>query len=204
MNLLTLLTFALLLSSQSTTLCLAKKSKEDGPPLQFLERHIDFTADPKSKIVSCTLLKRRFFIQTRPDWAPKGAKHFLRLIKDNYFDKNKIFHTNDAFISFGISGDEKKRQRWKRIYIEDESHDILFHKKGIHRYERGHIAYAASAPNSRKTHVFVALRAMNWKGEGPEAYETPFAKVIYGMKSLGRVNKDHGMGPDVERIWING
>jgi peptidyl-prolyl cis-trans isomerase A (cyclophilin A) len=114
-------------------------------------------------------------LRVHEDWSPKGAEHFLRLVKAGYYDGAPWFRVIDGFVAqCGISADWKLNREWDRLSVEDEP--------VVAGNQRGHVSFGRTAePNSRSTHIFI-----NYKDNSAHLDDQgfpAFAEVVEGMEA---------------------
>merc|ERR1712079_314064 len=143
-------------------------------------------------------------ILVRPDWSELGAKRFVELVEDKYYDNTALYRAVENFIvQFGLSADTGLREKWRMQHIlGDPSLDIPF-VKGI-------VSFAGSRKDTRETQIFITLGDyVSHLGEQP--WETPFGMVVEGMEKFEKgLNYEygemppHGKGPYQSVIWREG
>jgi hypothetical protein len=75
-------------------------------------------------------------IEVYDNWSPIGAKHFLTLVKDGYYDGSPLFRVVKGFIvQFGISLNRTLQEKWDSVSILDDP-NLGF------PFDRGYISYA--------------------------------------------------------------
>jgi len=125
-----------------------------------------------------------FMVEVHRAWAPTGADRFYNLVKNGYYDGNRIYRVIDGTLAqWGINGDPRINAVWQEAYIVDDS--------VTHTNRRGRIAFAQGGLHSRTTVVFVDLR------DNPSLDEryAPFGEVVDGMDALDRFYSGYGDGP---------
>lgn len=117
--------------------------------------------------VECVTTKGNFVVQVHHDWAPVGAPHFLKLVKDDFFTDMALFRCVPKFLAqFGISADPSKKH-WHGDLIPDDPHQ----GEEVHGLKKYQVSFAGSGKNSRSTHLFIAyedlpgLGKSDWEGE---------------------------------------
>jgi peptidyl-prolyl cis-trans isomerase A (cyclophilin A) len=125
------------------------------------------------------------------DWAPNGADRFHELVETEYYDEARFFRIRaGTWAQFGINGDPKVAQAWRRKTIPDDPW------KGVSN-KRGTVAYAFKDPNGRTTQVFINLKD-NAATHDP-SLQTPdnapfvvFGEVSEGMDVADALYADYG------------
>jgi len=135
---------------------------------------------------------REVVIEVHPSWSPQGAKQFITLINNQFYDGARIFRVVPNFMAqFGISGDPAKQKRWSASIPDDPK------KTGISN-QRGYITFAkTSAPNSRSTQVFVNHKDNSFLDS---MGFTPFGKVLSGMDVVDAIFAGYGEQPQQGKI----
>ncbi len=141
-----------------------------------------------------------FAIEVERAWSPRGAIRFYNLVKNGYYSDNRFFRVlPDFMLQFGINGDPKLNEVWRGTVILDDARK--------QSNERGYISYAAGAPNTRTTQVFI-----NLKDNPPldQAGLVPFGHVTSGMNVLEKLytgygdGPPNGKGPEQSKIQVEG
>ena len=136
------------------------------------------SAEKVTKVVLDTT-KGRIVLSVHEDWAPVGAKHFLDLVNDKFYDGAPWFRVMEGFVAqVGIAKDPAMNEKWMQQTIPDEA--------VVQGNKRGMVAFGKSdLPNSRSTHIFI-----NFADNGPDTAQGPgldsqgfacFAEVTEGM-----------------------
>jgi cyclophilin family peptidyl-prolyl cis-trans isomerase len=116
--------------------------------------------------------KGNIMLEVRREWAPHGADRFYNLVRYGYYNQAAFFRIRTGtWAQFGIAGNPKIAQAWRRQTIPDDS----LREQNV----RGTVAYAFKDHNGRTTQVFINLRD-NRPTFDIEPF-VPFAKVISGM-----------------------
>ena len=153
----------------------------------------------KYEMVECLINELIIIIQTRPDWAPIGQKRFIDLVNDRYYDGCALFRAIKNFIvQFGLASTKAMRDKWgkRELNIEDDPKiDIPF--------TRGIMSFAGGGKHTRGTQIFFTLAQISHH-LGKEAWEVPFAKIIYGDDVLSTINTQYDDNVSQGRIWRDG
>jgi cyclophilin family peptidyl-prolyl cis-trans isomerase len=171
--------------------------EEEDDPDNFVHVHCHVT----SKALSAYDHERAHLIEieVHPDWAPNGAKRFLDLVRDRYFDGSALFRAIPNFlVQFGIAKEESKRQKWLDKTIEDDPMrpDIPI--------DIGTVSFAGTGTDSRSTQIWIALADNTTLGDRP--WEVPFGRVVgdRSLRVLHSLNTKYGDNVDQSRIWHEG
>lgn len=140
--------------------------------------------------------KGDFVIAVHPDWAPRGAERFRKLVESEFYDGCRFFRVLPDFMAqFGINGDPEIHSRWKDRNIPDDPV-----KKSN---TRGMVTFAkTNAPNSRSTQVFINFKD-NSRSLDPQGF-APFGQVIEGMDVVDRINDEYREQPNQGLIQAQG
>ena len=119
-----------------------------------------------------------------PQWAPLGAKRFIELVNDHFFEEARFFRVIKKFMAqFGIPGNPDIAKRWKGKNIVDDP--VLTPNA------RGTISFATSGKNSRSTQLFI-----NFVNNGflDKQGFSPIGKVVEGMGHVDKLYNGYGEG----------
>ena len=106
--------------------------------------------------VQCETSKGPLTIQARPDWAPHGAKRFLRLVRAGFFT-NLVFYRVPPLGSNPIAQFGTAQRRAVRAVVDswgpikDEAS-----KPGSIPQMKGALGFGGGGPNTRTCHMWVA------------------------------------------------
>mmetsp|Transcript_57327 Transcript_57327/g.136259 ORF Transcript_57327/g.136259 Transcript_57327/m.136259 type:complete len:212 (+) Transcript_57327:74-709(+) len=121
-------------------------------------------------------------VTVHPDWAENGARRFLELVDDGYFDDCRIYRVVPGFMAqWGINGDLAKYSKWKDSKIPDDS----VKQKNL----RGRVSFATSGPNCRSCQVFINLvdnLALDKQGF------SPIGEITAGMDQVDKIYSGYG------------
>ena len=123
-----------------------------------------------------------FVVESRREWAPRGADRLFALTRAGFFDDSRFFRVRAGFIAqFGIPGDPGRAARWRAATIPDDP---------VRRSNtRGTVSYAMTGPNTRTTQLFVNLadnRRLDAEGFAP------VGTVVEGMAVVDRLYAGYG------------
>lgn len=141
-----------------------------------------------------------FDILVKPYWAPRGASHFLHLVRSKYYDGAVFNRVVPGFLTqFGIAKDYTMRMERREQTIWDD-----FPMQGM-QFEPGFISFAGSGFDSRTTEIFIVDSAASDEqlhAFGENSWETPFA-VVAGDVRESAVTKIYAGYGDMPP-WGNG
>jgi peptidyl-prolyl cis-trans isomerase A (cyclophilin A) len=127
--------------------------------------------------------KGDILLEVNRDWSPNGVDHFYNLVRTGYYDNNYVFRIRAAtWAQFGIAGDPKIAQAWRKSSIPDDPRVLS--------NVRGTVAYAFKDPNGRTTQVFINLKD-NSATHDKEPF-VPFARVVKGMEVADSLYNGYG------------
>lgn len=133
-------------------------------------------------------------IQTHPEWAPLGVKHFHKLMDEGFYDQTRFFRVvPDFIVQFGIAADPKKFPKDKPL--KDDPVKTT--------NSRGTLTYATAGPNTRTTQLFINTRERGNAFLDKQGF-SPFAEVISGMEYVDAIYAGYGEKPDQGKIESQG
>lgn len=147
-----------------------------------------------------------FDIAVHPQWAPKGAEQFSKLVKAHFFDQSTFFRAIDGFmIQFGLPADPGKNKEFSAPLEDDPHVDSISNTPGM-------LTFATSGANSRTTQMFLSLVD---NGRLDSMGFTPFGEVVGGPDGDGMSvirtlytgygeGAPGGNGPDQSRVTNEG
>ncbi|KAH9099390.1 hypothetical protein Ae201684P_018406 [Aphanomyces euteiches] len=130
---------------------------------------------------------------TYVEWSPLGAKRFLELIQDGFYDNAAFFrYVPDFVVQWGLAADPKR----------NDYSTIVDDKIGVVSNTLGTISFATSGRNSRTTQVFVNLKN---NSRLDSMGFTPFGIVTEGMDVLlDKVYSGYREEPDQRMLRMRG
>lgn len=165
-------------------------------------------ADPSAVKVRLDTTKGPIFFKIVPSWSPIGAKRFLQLVDDGYYNDIAVYRAiNGGLLQFGIVKDTDPRSnRYDRL-----PDDTLV---GV-PYAEGVVSFAAAGPGTRKSTVCIMkadFRTQLGKGAlGTPSTETPIGMVcpesmgvMHSIACLGDIPQCGGKGPDPGKLETQG
>lgn len=138
--------------------------------------------------------KGDLLIQVNPEWAPRGALQFKKLVESGFYDDNRIFRIEPGFVvQFGMNGDPAVHAKWDKQPILDDRVQTS--------NKRGTVTFATSGPNARTTQIFINL-SNNATLDNRADNFAPFGEVIEGMDVVESFNDEYGGGPSNQQPQI--
>jgi cyclophilin family peptidyl-prolyl cis-trans isomerase len=182
-------------------------SDEKNP--QMGSRHmITPPADDKVTLVCCQTTAGPWNIAVHHAWAPNGARRFLQMVQDQYFNKNQVplMRCVHGFLcQFGLAGLASKA--FKQTIPDDpnwlpEGPDHRQHGD-VKRFAQGYLAYAGAGKHSRNNQFIVALQP-NGRLGGGSPWEVPWGEVVgrHSFETLSKIFTGYGEhGPKQGMLW---
>lgn len=138
--------------------------------------------------------KGDILVQVHPEWAPRGAAQFKKLVEAGVFNDARFFRVlPDFMVQFGIAGDPALQAKFRDNSIPDDP--------VVKSNTRGKITFATSGPDSRTTQVFINYKDNAFlDGQG----FSPFGEVISGMDVAEAIESKHKEEPDQGQIQSQG
>mmetsp|Transcript_44141 Transcript_44141/g.87591 ORF Transcript_44141/g.87591 Transcript_44141/m.87591 type:complete len:203 (+) Transcript_44141:74-682(+) len=135
-----------------------------------------------------------FTVEVHPDWAPRGAARFQKLLQQGVLSDARFFRVVPNFmVQFGIPGNPEVAARWHDANLDDD--DVK------QSNSRGYMTYATAGPNTRTTQMFINFKNNNFlDGQG----FAPFAKVTKGMDVVDAINAEYREAPSQGMIQAQG
>lgn len=182
----------------SSTAALETAEPNPSDPIQTVSNEEEVDAgDAEVTKVRFTTTEGEFIVEVHPEWAPRGAKHWLKLIKLGYYNDVRFFRVVPGFMAqVGISGDPNMSEKWADASIPDD--------KVVASNKRGYISFAQTGrPNSRSTQWFINFGDNSFLDTSGQGFP-PIGKVIEGMSVVDSINSEFGERPDQGRIESEG
>jgi homoserine O-acetyltransferase len=124
-----------------------------------------------------------FIIEVHRDWSPHGADRFYELVRNGYYDNSRFFRVVPGrWVQFGISGDPKTAEEWRRRGIPDDP--LIQHNT------RGFVAFANTGPDTRSTEVYINT-GDNTRNDKENGF-APFGQVVEGMDIVEKLYSGYG------------
>lgn len=123
-----------------------------------------------------------FTLEVTRALAPLGADRFYHLVESGYYDDSRFYRViAGRFAQFGIAGDPRIGQIWKRESFPDDPV-----RAGN---TRGTFAFAMTGPNARTTQIYINVADQPRQDADGFA---PFGKVVEGMEVVDRLYSGYG------------
>jgi cyclophilin family peptidyl-prolyl cis-trans isomerase len=184
------------LSAAALALMLASCSSEKAPTPAEKEAAAPKAEEKKGPppvYVKFETSKGDFVMEVHEDWAPIGAKRFLELVNDKFFDGARFFRIVPNFVvQFGLAASPAQSKKWDKMLDDDP----VLRTNSI-----GTVAFATAGPNTRTTQLFINMRSNQMLDDQGFA---PFAKVTEGMDVVERFYAAYGERPDQDLIKKRG
>jgi cyclophilin family peptidyl-prolyl cis-trans isomerase len=127
-------------------------------------------------------------------WAPVGADHFVKMVKDGYFSsKVALFRCMKNFLcQFGIAGTPELNKRHGQNLVDDpnwlpEGPTHRTNDQGVKRFAKGYMAYAGGGKNTRGNQLIVSLVDVGSLAGG-SPWEVPWGELV-GTQSFDTLDK---------------
>jgi len=167
-----------------------EKKEEPAPPPEAPKEPPKAAAVTRVKFETT---KGSFIVEVHKDWAPIGAKRFLELVEDRFYDGSGFFRVVPNFVvQFGLAADPAKTRKWDKNLKDDPV---------IRTNALGTITFATAGPNTRTSQVFISLRSNQFLDDQGFA---PFGKVSEGMDVVQKLTAEYGERPDQDAIKNRG
>lgn len=133
-------------------------------------------------------------LETRPTWAPIGARHFGELVENQFYDQCRFFRVLPNFVvQFGINGSPQVQAEWRKSVLQDDP--------VLQSNSRGTITYATSGKNTRATQLFINKKDNKYLDKEGFA---PFGLVVEGMEFVDLINDEYKEKPNQGKIQNEG
>ena len=126
-----------------------------------------------------------FAIDVRREWAPLGADRFYNLVKNGFYDDQRVYRVVEGFmVQFGIHGDPLVDYQWQDEIIMDDP--------VVATNSRGRVSFAKGGANSRTVEIFISYRN---NGDLDGRGFSPIGEVLEGMDVVDAFYAEYGDGP---------
>ncbi len=134
---------------------------------------------PATYAAKFTTTKGAFVVTVHRAWAPRGADRFYNLVKNGFYDGNRLFRVLPGFVvQWGISGDPRVSKAWLNANLKDDPVK--------HSNTPAPTALAHAGPNPRTTQAFVNLAST---GQLDQYGFAPFGLVTSGTAIFNLYSK---------------
>jgi peptidyl-prolyl cis-trans isomerase A (cyclophilin A) len=126
-----------------------------------------------------------FAIEVRREWAPLGADRFYNLVKNGFYDDQRIYRVVEGFmVQFGIHGEPLVDYQWQDEIIMDDP--------VVATNSRGRVSFAKGGAHSRTVEIFINYRD---NGNLDTRGFSPIGEVAEGMDVVDAFYAEYGDGP---------
>jgi len=185
--------FLLVLLAVLAAGCGGKSGSSSAPPKQLLDPSALTAKAPQLFAVTFKTTAGTFVIKVHRAWAPHGADRFYNLVKNGFYDGQKVFRVVPHFVvQFGISPYPDVSQAWQTADIPDDPIGSLHNRRGT-------VDFASAGPNTRTTQIFVNT------GDNLQldtAGFTPFGAVTSGMHVVDTLYSGYGDAPTQDQAQM--
>lgn len=151
---------------------------------------------PPDRWVFIRTSKGNVRILVHSSWSPNGARRFIQLVEEKFYDGAPWFRVNDNIAQTGIAPDPETNT----LHIAESVKRDPMHGSNT----RGMVSFAQNNPDGRNTQFFVNLTD-NPNLDGPDNYFVPFAEVMEGMDVLDELFRTGDPKPGlIEQIGSEG
>eukprot|EP00798_Chlamydomonas_sp_ICE-L_P022137 gene22137-29199_t len=146
----------------------------------------------RTRNVICESTAGSWTAEVHPSWSPNGAKRYLELVRDGFFDNTPLFRAVPGFlVQFGISMNRSMNEKLETCILDDPFPIHVEMKKGI-------MAYAGNGKNSRNYQVWIGYEGASGLGGAP--WETPFAEIVDGFENVEHIYSGYGATRYLEMV----
>lgn len=128
--------------------------------------------------------KGSIVLEVHPEWAPRGAERFRKLVESGYYDGSRFFRVVPGkWAQFGIAGKSSVALARRAETFPDED------PGSFQSNTRGMVGFAFAQPNGRGTQVYINLgdnSRLDAQGF------VPFARVVEGMDVVESLYGEYG------------
>ncbi len=146
-------------------------------------------------LVCCQTTKGPLNIAVHESWAPIGARNFLTMVRDGFFDSQvPLFRAIKGFlVQFGLSSQPEVQKAFETQHLKGKGglpDDPQWlpagppgreNAQGVKRFRKGYLSYAGAGKNSRGTQLFIAFEDNAYLGGG-SPWEVPWG-MLFGEQS---------------------
>lgn len=129
--------------------CGGKTGSSTAPPEALLDPSTLTAKAPQLFDATFKTTAGTFDVRVHRAWSPHGADRFYNLVKNGFYDDQKIFRVVPHFVvQFGISPYPEVSRAWETADIPDDPVGTLHNRRGT-------VDFASAGPNTRTTQIFV-------------------------------------------------
>ena len=173
--------------------CGGKSSSSGSPPKALLDPSKLTATAPQQFTATFKTTAGTFVVEVHRTWSPHGADRFYNLVKNGFYDGQKVFRVVPHFVvQFGISAYPDVSQAWQTADIPDDPVGKLHNRRGT-------VDFASAGPNTRTTQIFVNT-ADNLQLDA--AGFTPVGEVTSGMGAVDNLYSGYGDAPTQEQAQM--
>jgi peptidyl-prolyl cis-trans isomerase A (cyclophilin A) len=173
--------------------CGGKSSSSASPPKALLDPSKLTATAPQRFTATFKTTAGTFVVEVHRTWSPHGADRFYNLVKNGFYDGQKVFRVVPHFVvQFGISPYPEVSQAWQTADIPDDAVGTLHNRRGT-------VDFASAGPNTRTTQIFVNT-ADNLQLDA--AGFTPIGEVTSGMGAVDNLYSGYGDAPTQEQAQM--
>jgi peptidyl-prolyl cis-trans isomerase A (cyclophilin A) len=169
------------------------KSADSSPPKALLDPSKLTAKAPQLFTATFKTTAGTFVVKVHRTWSPHGADRFYNLVKNGFYDGQKIFRVVPHFVvQFGISPYPEVSQAWETADIPDDPVGPLHNRRGT-------VDFASAGPGTRTTQIFVNT-ADNLQLDG--AGFTPIGEVTTGMDAVDKLYSGYADAPTQDQAQM--
>jgi peptidyl-prolyl cis-trans isomerase A (cyclophilin A) len=173
--------------------CGEKTSSPASPPKALLDPSKLTATAPRQFTATFKTTAGTFVVEVHRTWSPHGADRFYNLVKNDFYDGQKVFRVVPHFVvQFGISPYPEVSQAWQTADIPDDQVGKLHNRRGT-------VDFASAGPNTRTTQIFVNT-ADNLQLDA--AGFTPIGEVTSGMGAVDALYSGYGDAPTQDQAQM--
>lgn len=173
--------------------CGGKSGSSSAPPKALLDPSTLTAKAPQLFTVRFKTTAGPFAVEVHRAWSPHGADRFYNLVKNGFYDGQKIFRVVPHFVvQFGISPYPDVSRAWQTADIPDDPVGSLHNRRGT-------VDFASAGPNTRTTQIFVNT-ADNLQLDA--AGFTPIGAVTSGLHVVDTLYSGYGDAPTQDQAQM--
>jgi len=170
-----------------------KSTTASSPPKALLDPSKLTARAPQLFTATFKTTAGTFVVKVHRTWSPHGADRFYNLVKNGFYDGQKIFRVVPHFVvQFGISPYPEVSRAWETADIPDDELGSLHNRRGT-------VDFASAGPGTRTTQIFVNT-ADNLQLDG--AGFTPIGEVTTGMDAVDKLYSGYADAPTQDQAQM--